>query len=201
MKRPNQTMTIPATASNKLHADYPAEDDVPFAQVMPLKDPLLDGSGGDTKAYAVGSYKKYHDAESGEPMVANVVKEATVVENMGWDPETRKIFIRKVYSILSVQLLVTGAVTTFMAVHAPTQAYVLTHSWPLFLTSVASIVLIVALMCYKDKEPTNMYLLGLFTLCESFLVGTVVTAYCAAGEKGIVLEALFLTGAIFVGLT
>ena len=28
-----------------------------------------------------------------------------------------------------------------------------------------------------------------------------MTAYCAAGQKGIVLEAVFLTGAIFLGLT
>jgi FtsH-binding integral membrane protein len=33
------------------------------------------------------------------------------------------------------------------------------------------------------------------------MVGSIVTAYCAAGYKGIVLEAVFLTGVIFIGLT
>jgi FtsH-binding integral membrane protein len=66
---------------------------------------------------------------------------------------------------------------------------------------VLSFVLIVALMCMKDKEPENMYLLGAFTLVEAFLVGSVTTAYCASGQRGIVLEALFLTGVIFIGLT
>lgn len=180
------------------------------AEVLPLKDPP---PGGDApKAYAVrdGGYKDWndyvyqrqHDAESGQPTTtAHVVKEATVVENLGWDPETRRLFIRRVYTILAVQLLATGAVSAFMILHAPTQVYVLTHGWPVTLSMVASIVLIVALMCMKDREPANMYLLAAFTICEAFLVGTVTTAYCAAGYKGIVLEAVFLTGAIFVGLT
>ena len=182
-------------ASSKLYASIP-DDDIPVAQVLPLKDPR---SGDGPKAYAVG-YKNYHDVESGDA-VATVVKEATVLENLGWDPETRRLFIRRVYSILAVQLLLTGGVSAFMIMHAPTQLYVLTHAWPVTLSIVLSVVLIVALMCMKDKEPENMYLLGAFTLVEAFLVGSVTTAYCASGQRGIVLEALFLTGAIFIGLT
>lgn len=189
-----------SAASSKLHSN-PPEDDIPFAEVLPLKDPLLRGEEGeDPKAYAVG-YKNYQDVESGGETMANVVKEATVLENLGWDPETRRIFIRKVYTILAVQLLATGIVSTFMILHAPTQNYVLSNGWPVTLSMISSFVLIIALMCYKDKSPENMYLLAAFTVCESFLVGTVTTAYCAAGERGIVLEAVFLTGAIFVGLT
>jgi FtsH-binding integral membrane protein len=182
-------------ASSKLYASIP-DDDIPVAQVLPLKDPR---SGDGPKAYAVG-YKNYHDVESGDA-VATVVKEATVLENLGWDPETRRLFIRRVYSILAVQLLLTGGVSAFMIMHAPTQLYVLTHAWPVTLSIVLSFVLIVALMCLKDKEPENAYLLGAFTLVEAFLVGSVTTAYCAAGQRGIVLEAVVLTGLIFIGLT
>ena len=88
-----------------------------------------------------------------------------------------------------------------MALHAPTQEYVLTHSWPVKVSVVASFALIFALMCFKDSKPANMYLLSAFTAVEAFMVGIVTTAYCAAGERGIVLEALVLTGLIFVGLT
>jgi FtsH-binding integral membrane protein len=182
-------MTIPAS---KLHAD------IPVAEALPLRD--------GPKAYAIG-YKNYHDVESGGgggaggDAMASIVKEATVLESMGWDPETRRAFIRRVYTILAVQLLLTGTVSAFMILHAPTQAYVLGHGWPVSLSIIASIVIIVALMCMKDREPYNMYLLGGFTLVEAFLVGTVNTAYCASGQRGIVLEAVFLTGAIFVGLT
>lgn len=179
---------------SKLHDD--PNEDIPYAEVLPLKyqddvGVVVEGP----KAYAV-QYKSYHDEEAG-----GVVKEATVIENLGWDKETRRLFIRKVYSILSVQLVLTGVVSTFMAMHVPTQIYVLTHGWPVTLSMVASIALIVALMCYKDKHPENMYLLATFTIVEAFLVGTTTTAYCAAGYEGVVLEAVFLTGAIFIGLT
>lgn len=149
-------------------------------------------------AYAVVSYKNFHeDVESGEgqPSLAAVVNEATVLENLGWDPATRRVFI------LAFQLLATATVSAFMALHAPTQEYVLTHSWPVSVSIVASFALIFALMCFKDRKPANMYLLSAFTAVEAFMVGTVTTAYCAAGERGIVLEALVLTGLIIVGLT
>lgn len=184
-------MTVTAS---KLHSD--PGDGVPAAEVLPFKDPH--DSGG-PKAYAVGY--NYQDAESGPSNMANVVQEATVMENLGWDPETRRQFIRKVYSILAFQLVWTGAVTAFLTVHAPAQTYVLTHGWPVTLSMVLSIVLIIALMCYKDREPLNAYLLAAFTTVEAFLVGTIVSAYCAAGMRGVVLEAVFLTGAVFVGLT
>jgi len=95
----------------------------------------------------------------------------------------------------------TGGVFTFMVVHHPTQSYVVTHAMPVMTRIVLSFVMIIALMCYKDVHPHNLFLLGLFTLVESFLVGTVTTAYCASGYKGVVLEAVFLTCAVFVGLT
>lgn len=191
-------MTI--TPQSKLHG---TEDDVPLAQVLPLetKDPLLRGEGSSPEAYAIYNKGYKDDVEAGQSNLAAVVGEAAVVENLGWDPETRRVFIRKVYSILALQLLATGSVCAFMVLHLPTQNYVLTHGWPMFSSMMLSIALIFALMCFKDKSPHNMYLLSAFTVVEAFLVGTVTTAYCAAGERGIVLEAVFLTGAIFVGLT
>eukprot|EP00584_Thalassiosira_punctigera_P004288 CAMPEP_0172532524 /NCGR_PEP_ID=MMETSP1067-20121228/5549_1 /TAXON_ID=265564 ORGANISM="Thalassiosira punctigera, Strain Tpunct2005C2" /NCGR_SAMPLE_ID=MMETSP1067 /ASSEMBLY_ACC=CAM_ASM_000444 /LENGTH=284 /DNA_ID=CAMNT_0013317055 /DNA_START=30 /DNA_END=884 /DNA_ORIENTATION=- len=186
-------MTV--TTSSKLHSD----DEPPLAHVLPLK-PDGYGSAPPPRAYAVG-YKAYHDDDAESGPMADVVKEAAVLENLGWDPETRRLFIRKVYSILAVQLIWTGVVSAAMILHVPTQTYVLTHGWTVGLSCVLSIVLIVALMCYKDVEPTNKILLAAFTMVEAFMVGTVTTAYCAAGYEGIVLEALALTGIIFVGLT
>jgi len=186
---PPRGMTIPERI---LHAGPPSDLPIATAEVMPLKDSR--GEGVDAKAYAIG-YQNYDDIE------ASVVGEATVLENLGWDPETRRMFIRRVYTILAVQLLLTFTVSTFMILHVPTQTYVLTHGWPVMLSMILSIVLIIALMCMKDKEPHNIYLLGAFTVVEAFLVGSITTAYCAAGQRGIVLEAVFLTGAIFAGLT
>ena len=174
-------MTVNSLFSGK------ADDDIPVARAEAL--PLKSAQYVDPK----------YDLESQEP-IATVVKEATVIENLGWDKETRRIFIRRVYSILAVQLVATFVVGLFMALHQPTHVYVLTHAWPVTLSVLLSFGLIFALMCMKDKSPQNMYLLAAFTLVEAFMVGTVTTAY-AEENAGVVLEAVFLTGAIFIGLT
>ena len=141
-------MTIP---ESKLHAVGPPSrsEDLLIAEVLPLKDYREEGVGA--KAYTIG-YQNYH----GDDIEANVVGEATVLENLGWDPETRRMFIRRVYTILAVQLLLTFTVSTFMILHVPTQTYVLTHGWPVMLSMILSIVLMIALMCknkWNEFEP------------------------------------------------
>lgn len=135
------------SGSNKLRE---LEEDIPYAQVLPL-NPEDDTT---PKAYAV-DYKPYHDdvesqAKPSEP-IASVLGEATVLENLGWDPETRKLFLRKVYSILTLQLLLTGGVSSYMMLHLPTQMYVLSHSWPVVVSVLLSFVLLCACMIYKVR--------------------------------------------------
>jgi len=57
--------------------------------------------------------------------------------------------------------------------------------------------LIMALSVKSRETPTNYILLALFTLCESILVGTIVTMY----EVSVVIEAFVLTAAVTVALT
>ena len=175
---------------NSLLSTDKAEGDVPVAkaEALPLKgtkylDPKFD-----------------EESQQQQEPIATVITEATVLENLGWDKETRRIFIRKVYSILAVQLIASFAVCAFMALHQPTHVYVLTHAWQVITSIFFSFLLIMSLMCYKDRSPQNMYLLAAFTFVEAFMVGTVTTAYAEENAK-IVLEAVFLTGAIFIGLT
>lgn len=173
--------------------DYLIEETTPGAVFMP-------SSYHQTNPY---------DAESLLPIATPLVQEealnssdAPMAEVLGFeDKDVRMRFIRKVYGILAVQMLLTAAVCTWMIVHKPTQIYVLTHIWPVYTSIGLSIVLLIALLCFKHHRPHNMVLLGAFTFVEAFLVGTVTTAYCASGYKGVVLEAVFLTCAVFVGLT
>ena len=91
-------------------------DDIPVAraEALPLKG----------AQYLEPKY----DEEAAQPVVATAVKEATVIENLGWDKETRRLFIRKVYSILAVQLIGTFVVGAFMELHQPTHVYIMTIS-------------------------------------------------------------------------
>jgi len=110
-------------------------------------------------------------------------------------------FIRKVYGILSFQLVLTTVVTCLMVFTPSITRFVLTHSWPVWLAFALSIVLLIALYCYKQKHPTNLILLTVWTFVMSYTVGVVCAAYSTAGMGGIVLEALVLTMSVFIGLT
>ncbi|KAK3101629.1 hypothetical protein FSP39_004997 [Pinctada imbricata] len=106
-------------------------------------------------------------------------------------------FLRKVYGILSVQLLltaITGAV--FMSSETIT-AYVHQSQWMLLVAFIGTIGLIFGLMVFRHETPTNYILLGLFTLFEAYSIGVVVTFY----EKHSVIEAFVLTLAVTFGLT
>lgn len=106
-------------------------------------------------------------------------------------------FLRKVYGILSAQLLLTTIVAALFALVGSIQNFLHSNEWILVVFAVASIGLIFAL-AFKSKEyPTNFILLAAFTLCESVLVGMVVACY----TLGSVLEAFGLTCAVTTALT
>merc|ERR1719230_430163 len=57
------------------------------------------------------------------------------------------------------------------------------------------------MMCYKNAYPCNMIMLLTFTVAMAYTVGTVCTAYAAAGMMMVVVEAFAITSLIFIALT
>lgn len=110
-------------------------------------------------------------------------------------------FIRKVYGILSLQLLLTIAGSAVCMLHTGTRGYVLGHPGLLMASLPLNLVVLLALFCYKDRHPINLGLLGLFTAIETYTVGVVCASYYAQGYGMIVLQSLMLTAAVFVSLT
>lgn len=110
-------------------------------------------------------------------------------------------FIRKVYSILSIQLLLTVVGSAFFMLHTGARQFVLQTPSMFYVAMFCPIALIFALMCYKDQHPTNMYLLSAFTLCETYTIGVICAMYYENGAGMIVLQALILTAAVFISLT
>lgn len=112
--------------------------------------------------------------------------------------EVRMGFIRKVYGLLMVQLLLTVA----MAVPFQTVSvdWLNQHVWMLYSCSVLSLVLVCAMSCFQRLTrsfPTNYLLLFSFTACEGVLIGFVSAAYTVQS----VLICLGITVLIFGGLT
>ncbi|KAF7693945.1 protein lifeguard 4 [Silurus meridionalis] len=109
----------------------------------------------------------------------------------------RMDFLRKVYTILSIQIILTTALSALFMFCEPIKNFV--HSCPLLvlLSAVGSLFLIIALAIYRHQHPVNLYLLLGFTVLEAVSVGTTVTFY----EYSVVFQAFVLTSAVFVGLT
>jgi len=110
-------------------------------------------------------------------------------------------FIRKVYGILSIQLLFTVASAAFFMFHEPTRLWVIGSPGTLMTASLLPFGFLGALHCYKDRHPLNMALLGGFTMCLSYTVGVVCAAYYENHMGAIVLQALILTATVFLSLT
>ncbi|XP_016298627.1 protein lifeguard 4-like [Sinocyclocheilus anshuiensis] len=109
----------------------------------------------------------------------------------------RMDFLRKVYTILSLQIIVTTAVSALFMLCNPIKNFV--HESPslVLISAIGSLILLLALAVYRHQHPINLYLLLGFTLLESLSVATAVTFY----EYSIVLQAFVLTSAVFLGLT
>ncbi|MCJ8731834.1 hypothetical protein PDJAM_G00203850 [Pangasius djambal] len=90
------------------------------------------------------------------------------------DKNVRRMFIRKVYCILMVQLTVTFSVVALFTFCEPVQQFI-QYNRILYLASYMTFMgTYLVLVCSKSarrRYPTNMILLGIFTLAMSYMAG------------------------------
>lgn len=77
----------------------------------------------------------------------------------------RMAFLRKVYTILSVQLLLTASVSVAIMFFPSIQRLIFSNIWMVLVTVVANIAITFALMYKRNEYPMNFYLLGAFVSC------------------------------------
>ncbi|XP_065116809.1 protein lifeguard 1 [Paramisgurnus dabryanus] len=98
------------------------------------------------------------------------------------DASIRRGFIRKVYLTLTVQLLLTVGIICAFLYWVTLKDWVRTASWFPYTMMCATFVLIIVLACCGDirrKVPLNFIFLGLFTIAEGLLLGSVTVFYSA----------------------
>lgn len=121
---------------------------------------------------------------------------STLLKNA--NTEIRLGFVRKVYGILSVQLLLTFIVAAPLSQLNDEQLQ--GHGWLLAMSIVMTIAGVCVMTCCKDMTrtyPMNYALLFAFTLFESVIIGFAAAAYTWES----VLLCAGLTASIFCGLT
>lgn len=111
--------------------------------------------------------------------------------------DIRNQFIRKVYTILTVQLLATAGVSTLSFFSQSYKTWIQSHQLVVWASLFGSL-LFLGLTYWKRKSyPTNLLFLSLFTVAEAYTVSVIVSFY----KTSIVLNAVVLTAGIFIFLT
>ncbi|KAM3728753.1 Transmembrane BAX inhibitor motif-containing protein [Dirofilaria immitis] len=105
-------------------------------------------------------------------------------------------FLRKVFGILSVQLLITAIVCTTLYATAEIRLFLQEQLWILFISIIGSFVLLFAMFTYARSVPLNYILLISWTVMQSITVGAVVSFF----DVKVVVEAVGLTALTITGL-
>ncbi|KAK1412578.1 hypothetical protein QVD17_33950 [Tagetes erecta] len=120
--------------------------------------------------------------------------------NMPESPDLRWSFIRKVYSIVTIQLLLTVAVAAFVVSYHPIVTFLTTTKGGLacyILIIITPFITLFPLYCFHQRHPVNYLLLGIFTVSLAFAVGL----SCAFTSGKVILEAAILTAVVVLSLT
>jgi len=111
--------------------------------------------------------------------------------------DIRMQFVRKVYAILTVQILLTVAASAVSFFSASYKNWIQSNQWMLWLSLFGSIGFMLLTFWKRKSYPTNLIFLGVFTALEAYTVSVITSFY----ESKIVLEALVFTLGIFIALT
>lgn len=116
------------------------------------------------------------------------------------DVKIRHGFVRKVYGIVSFQVLITIAFIALIKYTPPITAFFVSNLWLLWLFMLGTFIVMIVLACCESVSrtyPLNMILLFVFTIMESVLLGVITIQY----KTDTVLIAAALTAFIVIGLT
>ncbi|KAJ6665584.1 hypothetical protein lerEdw1_003427 [Lerista edwardsae] len=116
------------------------------------------------------------------------------------DKKVRHTFIRKVYSIISVQLLLTVGIISIFTFVEPVSAFVRRNVAVYYASYAVFLVTYLVLVCCEGPRrrfPWNLILLTVFTLAMGFMTGTIASMYSTKA----VLIAMIITAIVAIIVT
>merc|ERR1712072_450867 len=108
----------------------------------------------------------------------------------------RMQFIRKVYAILTVQILATTALSAVSFWSSGYRNWIQSNSWMMWVSLFGAIGFMLLTFWKRKSYPTNLLFLAGFTGLEAYSISVVTSFY----ESRIVIQALIFTLGIFVAL-
>ncbi|GAD95391.1 Bax Inhibitor family protein [Paecilomyces variotii No. 5] len=109
----------------------------------------------------------------------------------------RMQFVRKVYSILTVQILLTTILSAVSFFSDRYRTWIQSNTWLMFISLFGAIGFMLLTYWKRKSYPTNLLFLSVFTGLEAYAISVVTSFY----DARIVVEALIITLGIFVALT
>lgn len=116
------------------------------------------------------------------------------------DKAVRRGFIKRVYSILMVQLVITASIISLFVFVDSVKGFVRENRWVMWTSWGLAFACIIAMSCFtsiRRKTPHNFIFLGVFTVCEGVMLGTITSYY----DVDAILIAVGITAAVTLGLT
>ncbi|XP_018605914.1 glutamate receptor, ionotropic, N-methyl D-aspartate-associated protein 1a (glutamate binding) [Scleropages formosus] len=99
----------------------------------------------------------------------------------GWeDKSIRQAFIRKVFLVLTVQLVVTFSFVAVFTFVEDAKRFVRVNSWTYYVSYAIFFVALIVLSCcgeFRRKHPWNLIALSILTLSLSYMVGMIASFY------------------------
>lgn len=132
--------------------------------------------------------------------------EAYAVVNGAVPHHIKNDFIKKVYAILCMELLLTTGICALFMYWAPLReaslSFVVHFPWTFQITMAVSMIASLCALSYKKNHyPQNYALLIVFVSVMSCMVGVVCAMYHEAGLDSKLLEAFAITALIFILLS
>ena len=140
----------------------------------------------------------YGDIKSKNIIFLSIKGSGVGIKNV--DQITRLGFIRKVYGIFFVQLLITVLFIILSMNSKDFRKFQIYNTWLLYVSLVITLIVTIALTCFFQiarQVPLNYFLLFTFTFCEAYLVSYICILY----DAKIVIMAAVMTAGVGFSLT
>lgn len=114
--------------------------------------------------------------------------------------QARASFVRKVYSVLCVQLLITVMMTALSMTSPAFFLFQLSNVWLFYVSIVVCLVVEIYMFCCQGGRtfPENFICLGLFTLAEAYVVSFICSATgMQSGNQVVLLAGVYTLGRSF----
>lgn len=146
-------------------------------------------SASTDQAALLGAPRSSEDNIPDDFKFGGMVAEATI--------DIRMAFVRKVYAILSVQLIATAILSSVSFFSDSYKSWIQTNQWMMWISLFGALGFMGLTYWKRKSYPTNLLFLAGFTGLEAYSISVIVSFY----QSKIVLQAVLLTAGIFVALT